>query len=310
MKKLLTQEDVPRWYHLFWHRKKEGLFIRIHRFFLENCEYKDFEPYFREFVEKPGYLPLFDKCESRLAKPFFGINDSISLCEDDGEWMTYQIKIPSTLYVSNFVCQDCEGTGKMQPEEFFNDSCRSCGGERTARYLDYIQIDETCFSLSMLFKALSFSYGDAEIPTDCKQLFTLTSLTKADRGGHSVGGYASPEFMRFLESFSTSYDNVAYFESAVEVMKKAKTRMRNKDRTDRFACYTRGGQITLDCPGNACYLATEGGRRVGDEIGGEITCHNLDSAPQQLMLLCGLAEAVSLYDDWIVAECPLLTADG
>lgn len=302
MKKLFIDEDVPRWYHLFWDREREGLCIRIHRFYMENCEYKDFQPYFSEFVEKPNYLPLFDKYESRLAQSFFGINDSITLVDQCDEWMTYQIKIPPTVYQSRFVCQDCEGTGKRQPEEFFDDVCISCSGEKTARYLDHIQIEETCFSLSMLFKALSFSCGDTAVPTSSKQLFTLTSLTKYEKGGHAVGGYASPEFVRFLESFSVSYDNLIRFPSVVEVMKKVKTRMRSKERNERFACYTRGGQITLDCPGNACYLATEGGRKVGNGRGAEITCHNLDGATQQLMLLCGLAEVMSLYDDWLKAR--------
>lgn len=300
MKKLLIQEDLPRWYHLFWDRRKEGLCIRIHRFFLENCEFTDFHTHLSEFTERSSYLPLFDTCESRLAQPFFGINDSISLCDQDEEWMTYRIKIPQTILTSNFVCQYCEGTGKRKPEDLYNEVCYSCKGEKTARYLDHIQIDEVCFSLSVLFKVLSFSCGDSDVPTVSKQLFELASLTQVGKCSHSVGGYTSPEFMRFLESFSVSYDNLIHFPTATEVMKKVNVLMGSRERNNRFACYTRGGQIILDCPGNACYLSTEGNRRIGSGNGGEISCHNLDGATQQLMLLCGLGEVASLYDDWLI----------
>ncbi|MCF7865142.1 MAG: hypothetical protein K9M11_01365 [Candidatus Pacebacteria bacterium] len=133
-------------------------------------------------------------------------------------------------------------------------------------------------------------------------MFTITSLTNVGRDGHAVGGYTSPEFIRFMESFITSQNKEFRFPSVVTVMRSVQSRLRSKDRTDRFACYTRVGQTHFDCPGNACHLSIEWSRIIGYTSGGEISCHNLDGATQQLMLLCGLAELASLYDEWIAGK--------
>ncbi len=293
------QEDIPRWYHLFWDRRRKGLMIRVHRFFLENHEFRDYNPYFKGLYDKPSFLPLFDKYESRLGQQYFGINDSISLIERDEEWMTYQIKIPSVVHWSNFVCTRCEGTRKRQPEEHYDEDCYWCNGTGKEKNLDYIQISEVCFSLSIFLRALEFPLDDKEIKTPYKQLFTLSSISRAEAHGHSVGGYASPEFERFLESFSTSPEVCVEFPTAVSVMKEVHERMFCESRKfTRFGCYTRGGQIVLDCPGDACQIHTEGNRSVGSGRGEGITCHNLDNSMEQLTLLSGMAEISSLYDDW------------
>lgn len=302
MRKFIMQQDIPRWYHLFWDRESRGLMIRVHRFFLENHEFKDYKPYFKGLYDKPRYLPLFDRYESRLGQQFFGINDSISLVERDDEWMTYQIKIPSVIHKSNFVCTRCEGMGKRQPLEIYYEDCYSCDGTGKEKTLDYVQISEVCFSLSIFLRALEFPLDDKDIETPYKQLFTLISISEAKAHGHSVGGYASPEFERFLESFSTSPEDYVEFQSVACVMKEVHERMFcGPSKFTRFGCYTRGGQVVLDCPGDACQIHTEGNRSVGSRRGEGITCHNLDNSMEQLMLLSGMAEISSLYDDWFAS---------
>lgn len=300
--KFIMHEDVPRWYHLFWDRVKNGLFIRIHRFFLENCEYKNFEPFFKGLIDKSSYLPLFDKYESRLAQLSFGINDSIvQVGQEEGGWVTYQINLPSVIYKSNFACGRCGGTGKRLPLEKYNERCYDCSGSGFEIYRDYIKIDEVCFSLSMLLRALEFPTENGDVDTKEKQLFTLSSCCIHEAHGHSVGGYASPEFIRFLESFSTSYEENVNFPSVVETMRHTHLQLYGEvGKYDRFGCYTRGGQIVLDCPGDACQIHTEMSRTIGDKRGEGITCHNLDTAMQQLTLLSGMGEISSLYDESIM----------
>ncbi|HEY1036974.1 MAG TPA: hypothetical protein VGE62_00140 [Candidatus Paceibacterota bacterium] len=301
--KTIEYEDIPRWYHLFWDRQAEGLFIRVHRFFLEKSEFKNWGPYFKGWDEKPSFLPLFDRCEPRLGQAFFGINDSIALVAQDAEWLTYRIKIPRVCFKSNSICARCLGKGKR---DFYGDVCYSCDGKGTDTFLDSMQIDEVCYSLAVFLTALKFPLKDCDVDTPHKQLFTVTSMAKATSHGHSVGGYASPEFLRFLESLSMSYDDWVNLPSAVEVMKMVHCRLFGKVHAfDRFACYTRGGQIILDCPGDACQIHTEPDRRIGCGQGVGITCHNLDSAMQQLMLLAGMGEVTSLYDDWVESGKPL-----
>lgn len=297
--KFIKHEDIPRWYHLFWDREKEGLYIKISKFFLKNCKDKDFEPYFRGLYDKPSFLPLFDKYETRLGQQFFGINDSISLVAQDEEWMAYQIKIPTFVHYSNFVCRSCGGTGKRQLEHCYNEECGRCRGNKTEKLPDHIKIDEVCYSLSVFLHALWFPIEEGDVNTPYKQLFTITSFSKVGSQGHSVGGYCSPEFLRFLESYSTSYDNEVILPSVTEVMMKVHRIMYGEvEIFDRFACLTRGGQIILDCPGNACQIHFDSGREVGSGRGNNITCHNLDTGMQQLMLLAGLGGIASLYNDW------------
>jgi hypothetical protein len=124
---------VPRWYHLFWDRESEALCIRVHRFFLDNCEYKNFESYFKGLYDNPSYLPLFDRYEPRLGQEFFGINDSIKLIDQDDDWLTYQVKIPSVIQKTNVACRRYAGTGRRYPRDLdllsfwcsFNHSSRS-----------------------------------------------------------------------------------------------------------------------------------------------------------------------------------------
>ena len=266
MKKFIKHEDVPRWYHLFWNRKTGSLCIKIHRFFLDNCEYKNFEPYFRGLCDKPSFLPFFDKCEPRLGRQFFGINDSISLVEEDEEWMIYRIKIPNIVHRGNFVFRLC---------------------------------NEVCYSLAILFSALQFPVEQEVGCKDDLQLFTLTSISEVGEHGHSVGGYGSPEFLRFLESFSSSCEDQVDLPSVVKVMRKAHSLIYGKVQNfDRFACIVRKGQFIIDCPGDACQIHSESDEQFGSDIGNDITCHNLDSSMQQLTLLSGIGEIASLYDDW------------
>lgn len=302
--KFIQYEDVPRWYHLYWGRKSQGLFICISRFFLENCKHRNYEPYFTDFCNSPRYLPLLDRCEPILGQAYFGINDSITLVEQDNHCMTYRIKIPSIVRKSNFACMRCEGTGKRQPEDLWNgEECNECQGEKTRRVSDYIQIDEVCASLAVFMRAIDTPLEIADPCMSQKQLFVLKSMAKADRNGHAVGGEVSPEFLRFLESFSTTYEKQVSLLSVKEVIKKVHSLIYGKvNEHDRFSCLTRAGQFILYCPGNACQLFSESERKAGSKRGDSMNCHNLDTAMQQLMLLSGMAELSSLYDDWAAGK--------
>lgn len=299
--KFLMQEDIPRWYHFFWNSEKQGLFIRVHRFFFANCQHKNLEPYFSKIGDYLDYLPLFDSYEPRVGESRFGVNDSIILVAEDENWLTYQVKIPCILGNSKMACQHCDGTGRRyidDPE--CEEPCLSCHGSKTKEVHNYKEVKEVCFSLAIFLNALEFPI-DQDVVTPEKQVFIVTSNCIRGSHGHSVGGYASPEFMRFLESFSKSDDESVKLESVEDVMKAVYTRLFGKLADYHrfgFRCYTRGGQVVLSCPGDACEIHTEHNRRVGSDYGEGITCHNLDSGVQQLTLLSGLGMLSSMCDAW------------
>jgi hypothetical protein len=296
--KFIMQENVPRWYHLFWNYEKGGLFLQIHRFFLEHCEHKNFEPYFKGLENRSDYLPLFESYEPRLGQARFGINDAIVLVEEDSEWLTYQVKLPLIIQNTGRACEECGGTGRRYPESKEDrEKCGDCDGGRMESYYVYSEIHKVCFSLQILLSALAFPI-DREVPTEKKQLFTVTTCCLQQSQGHSAGGYASPELVRFLEEFSTSYEVQIELPTVREAIAKAYCALHGKSRSydNRFYCCTRAGQVIMSCPGDACEIHTESRHSIGDGTGESITCHNLDSAVQQISLLAGLAALSSLYD--------------
>lgn len=265
--------------------------------FLKNCKHNNYEPYFKHLYNKPSYLPLFDTYEPRLGQSSFGINSRIKLINEDDQWMTYLIEIPSMVHKSNFACMRCGGKGGKS----YREKCADCKGTGRERILDYNQVEEVCYSLAVFLSALHFPIESGDTDTPYKQLFTLTSICEWKAHGHSVGGYASPEFLRFLESMSLSSNELVKLPSVTAVMRTVHKVIETElHRFDRFSCYTRRGQIILDCPGNACQIHTEPDRRFGSGTGDNIVCHNLDTGMQQLTLLSGMGELSSLYDDWII----------
>ncbi len=301
--RILIFEDLPRWHHLFWDRERRGLCIRIHRFFLENCPQKEFGLHFRGLECEREYLPLFDRCEPKIGEAFFGINDSIRLVDEDGDWLTYQISIPPVVQKSDLACARCGGTGRQLSPWSDPGPCSDCRGDGTETILSHAQIDNACRSLSALFAALQFPLDGLDPNTPKKQLFVLTSDCRMRRHGYSVGGHASPELMRFLEGLSPSRDQGASLPSVACAMRHARRLMYGKGREDdRFSCHVYGGQVSIDCPGDACHINTGSDRRIGSRSGDEIICHNLDSAVQQMMMLSGMGELASLYEDWIDSQ--------
>lgn len=298
--KFLMHEDIPRWYHIFWNNDICGLCIRVHRFFFAHCEHKNFEPYFKGIDKAVHYRPLFDSYEPMIGQTRFGINDSIVLIKEDAEWMTYRIKLPCILQTGNLACEKCDGTGRRYPEEpQCEEVCWQCDGTKTQRSHDYDEVQKTCFSLAIFLNALQFPIERDDIFTLEKQLFTLTSCCIQKAHGHSVGGYASPEFVRFWETLSNSSEHHVELPTVKDVMKKVHETLFGELKSyyrHGFDCWTRGGQIILRCPGDACEIHTDADRRIGNGHGEEITCHNLDSGVQQLTLLSGMAELSSLYD--------------
>jgi hypothetical protein len=289
------QQDIPRWYHLFWDEKKKGLFIKIHRFFLTHCEHKNFEPYFVDIESRLDFLPLFDSYVSVIGRERFGVNDSIVFVDGDSEWFTYRIKLPLVIHKTGMVCSHCEGKGDS---EFGRGICSYCEGEKTESFYVYREISEVCFSLQILLNALAYPI-DRDVPTPLMQLFTMTSCCSQQSQGHSVGGYASPELVRFLHSFSTSWEVQVELPTLIGAMKEAHRLMHGKLKAyydQSFFAFTRGGQFIISCPGNACEIHTEASQTVRDGHGDGITCHNLDSAIQQLTLLAGMGALTSLYD--------------
>ncbi len=295
--KLPTYEDIPRWYTLFWDFEAKRLCIRIHAFFIAHVGRYGCDWMFDHVREGRDYLPLFEACETRLGKESFGMNDSIVLIDQDEEWLTYQIKLPCIKPRTHYACIKCEGTGKAIQEAWTTPgTCGYCNGSKKESRYVFWEINRVCVSLNALLRVLSLQLEE-ETPSDLKQLFILTTCTGEGQHSHSTGGFASPSFVKFLRGHVSDGKKFVHLNAILTVMSDADEIMCDSaGGHDGFRAYVSNGQVVLSCPGNACELSTDQPISGSDEMGSGISCHNLDSALQQLTLLAGFAALSTLCD--------------
>jgi hypothetical protein len=299
MSKFLLHTDIPMWYDFYWDRVTNEMKIKVHKIFIKNNPFNDRTPYFKGIKNDPGFLPLLMKCEPVLGKPTFGVDNAITLCDEDESWLTYKINIPKVNVKTGQTCLRCSGTGKYNLEGGQKDEvCSDCDGDKMQHEMDWTTLSHVCLSLNAFLSAVEFPLQDIEMLIPRFQALTLRTVYGVGAHSHSTGGLFSPYFLQFLTSISNDYDDLRSIDSAVAVMKNVHTTMFGKLKSyyqHDFRVWVRNAQICIHCPGDACELHTNGDRRVDTEHGAELFCHNLDTGTQQLTLLAGLAEVVSLY---------------
>ncbi len=129
-----------------------------------------------------------------------------------------------------------------------------------------------------------------------QQLMTFTTRCEhvVMGWGHIISGYAYPALRAWLSNRGIRGDNDP-LSSVRDAMKIAYVHL-NPEHAELLVgmCDARlhsSGRFLLECPGNACDVAIYPDNDFGPETDGptQISCHNLDSAMQQLTLLVGLA---------------------
>lgn len=297
--KFLKHEDISRWYHFSWDENVRKFYIRISKSHIQGMEVNDFRRIFEHIEFSELYLPLLDRLECVIGRETFGINDSIVRVSDDTDWLVYEIKIPCTVKVTGLTCQRCEGTGR-RPLNYAGDDdepCYHCNGSGDEKLIDYKEVSRVCLSLNILLSVLAYPNKDTGASSSELQLYTLTTCCIQGSQGHSVGGYASPEFVRFLKDvLDRRTTHLQRVEAAMQYVHETLLSTVSKNKLYCFRCYIRGGQFCLSCPGNACEIHSEN-EYISSSRGNGITCHNLDSGVQQLTLLVGMACLSTLYNE-------------
>ncbi len=289
--KVLAFEDIPKWYGLWWDRDEESLFLKIHRKFIETAPYRETAKHFKLFgVERD----LFLRCETRLGQDTFGFDEVIVREETDADWITYRIRIPHVIHQTGMVCPECQGTrNRISCGEIMGD-CMDCRGTGWQRVRDWDKARLLCISLSVLFSAIEFS-PEVDIQSEEKQWFTL--LLGGQAGRHFLGGQMSPDFVDLLRSVSRGSD--VELPIVVEAEKSAYRQMFGEVEDfhqHSFHSWVTGGNLIIDCPGDACGIhPSPHVHDIRRGYGVEFTCHNVDGWYQELILLCGLAAAASMF---------------
>lgn len=153
------------------------------------------------------------------------------------------------------------------------------------------QVAATIHLLSHAAQARLYDEEDREIVSNRPQLVSFDTLCERNRSGgygHAIFGRVYPALRRWLASAK----DLAPAEQAMREAWAAVAHPEAREFTDD--CRARvhdGGRFIFECPGNACDLAiypeSDGGPE--SDYPTAFSCHNLDTAPQQITLLVGLA---------------------
>lgn len=167
---------------------------------------------------------------------------------------------------------------------------------------------ERIYFATLTIHALSIvlQYGE-ETPSNREQQIDLSVRT--DRQvfgwGHMLGGYIAMSTVRWIAHYAkehvvyNSYWSTPMHPAVVSAMRTTWKAMSSK-RMKRWSQDTGGmmsqeGRFVLMCFGNACDIAIYPDIPMHEDMEYvQFSCHNLDSADQQLSLLAGLAKLLEL----------------
>lgn len=163
---------------------------------------------------------------------------------------------------------------------------------------------DVALTINVLTHSLNFGFTGESVPTNQYQQLELeTVCAQSAVYGHAVGGNASPPLLRWLKAKGASsgdmFGHTSMPKSVVTAMRQAWYAI-SADRQRRWAseCHgaiTKDGRFTLECFGNACDVAIYPDGYYGNtDHDTRFSCHNLDTAVQQITLIAGLAKLCEL----------------
>ena len=161
----------------------------------------------------------------------------------------------------------------------------------------------SALTISLLATALCLPIEGTHASNQIQQIDIQTRCdSKAHVYGHAVGGYVSSRLRKWLraEGEKATGEHAPLPPPVVKAMQETwKAVSGTTYRKSREGCggsISKDGRFLLVCPGNACDLAIYPDQvfRGGSELPVRFSCHNLDTAIQQLTLLAGLAKLCEL----------------
>jgi hypothetical protein len=167
-------------------------------------------------------------------------------------------------------------------------------------------VREAAMTLHLLLRAIDMavvSQIERETASNRRQLLTLQTICA--RGWpyrHGVFGYVYPPLRRWL--YSRGGTSIPEAESAIRdtwaSLSKASKRDLRLLEHDFGAVISPDGRFLLTCPPPACDIAMYPDATPNSlDTWSEFSCHNLDSAVQQLSLLAGLATMLQMAESEI-----------
>ena len=163
-------------------------------------------------------------------------------------------------------------------------------------------------TIKILAQALSVPFSESS--SNKTQLIEILTMAELRSGGHghSVSGNISEEVVGWLKTYASekltsdnTMDMVSIHSAIIKASQIAWCAVTTKNlheyssETYLYGWIQNSGAFTINCPGNACDLSVYPDSLQSYSEGGvQLSCHNLDTAEQQLTLLSGLAMICSL----------------
>lgn len=166
-------------------------------------------------------------------------------------------------------------------------------------------------TIHLLTQVLADPMDDSHETNRPQQTEFLTSCEIVDFHAHAVGGHVSGAFMAWLREQGKQENSAAVTDVVRSMRQVWKAITRRKFHKWTKECDARiysDGRFTLTCPGNACDLSIYPDSLYGDvdKFGVQFSCHNLDTADQQIILLAGFAKLCELARKSEEQKPPLL----
>lgn len=284
----IDRENMPCIYEISWNKKIPALILKIHKSIIETCPNLYESQYVVHFMREFGFR-FFDQFKKDLfGDLYFGFNGVFRKTGEKNNFWIFEIEIPAIKIKSNEACRYCEGTGEG---DFVDGKCLHCDGEGVEEILDWKKINAISASFVIFFN-LVFLRCEKGRETDCKfsQLILINSILEKKLHGGSLDGTYGLLLANFLASFASNTE-IAEMETAMKIAWK---KMFGKiDRITQLNIYANvayeNGWLNVSCPGNACGLHPADNLGPKHGRGYKFSCHNVDTAFQQITLIAGLA---------------------
>ncbi|KND48369.1 MAG: hypothetical protein AB197_00440 [Parcubacteria bacterium C7867-002] len=293
--KSLRSDRIPRKYQLSWNSHKTAIVISIHTDCIRNAQVLTPDlPIVKHLTERHMKDPLLDSFEGNLQKDSFGFNRLIRKTNEIGDYVKFSVDIPRIKIETNFLCEECGGTGKRFEHET---ACNYCGETGKKSVINYKEAFMITSSLNILFNILECHEHTSARESQHLRIYILS---EPEQHGSSLGGIFGIDLSNYLASESSELIDTILPE-VTRAMRQAynHTGLASRyDFPDSIRGELRDGYLMLECPGDACGIhSSHHGRR--QNMGHEFTCHNVDQPAQGLTLLTGIASLVGQADLYI-----------
>lgn len=289
--KHIVRDTMPCWYELSWQAKPPAIILRVRQDFIENVnsllvDNSDL-PIARGLQQEFGFKKFCGDLSDK-----FGFDDSFVYCGKKNDFVEHLILLPKIKKETGKKCSDCRGKGRKKTFSYF-EHCHYCNGTGREFFYDWPIAKAVSASLTVAFILLEFP--EKETSAKMPQLMTVRTITQSGMHGGSLGG----EFSSFLRAYLASLwrgqttpivEITQAMKSAYEFMLGPMTNLCRHD--FQAGVFSEFGWLNTDCPGNACGLNPNHNAEYdmkNPDRGYKFSCHNTDTAAQQLTLLAGLA---------------------